>query len=318
LTAAAAPGMARRIRNAILAISADHVDERDFRRIAQRARELAPDVRAYLAVAGRRNRTARLVQLLRPTLLVEIEPVPNAWHLRGRKLACAPRPKLESLAFLRAAGLPVPRFAEVTPGLTLDPAEWGPYVVVKPSGGWRGAFVRIQRTGRVRYKAPEEYPDEDQRRMLPMLAQRFVYTGRWPVSYRVLSFLGEPLHAMRYEGSHDQPPLDSPDAFPDGITIVASSKRASVSLAPEQDLLDLARRIHAAMPERPVLGIDLIRDATSGELFIAEVNERHCWTLSSESGRQMQRQFGLDFYAQYDAIERAAEALVRRTREWAR
>jgi len=305
-------------RNAILSISPQHVDERDFRRIAARARELAPDVRTYLAVQGRRNRTARLVQLLRPTLLVEIEPVDNAWHLRGCKLSCAPLSKLQSLTRLQAAGLPVPRFAELTPELRLDAAEWGPYVVVKPSRGWRGAFVRIQRTGRVRYRPPEDYADEAQRRMLPMLAQRFVYTGRWPVSYRVLSFLGEPLHAMRYEGSHDQPPLDSPDAFPDGITIVASSRRASVTLAPEADLCELARRIHAAMPEKPVLGIDMIRDAATGELFIAEVNERHCWTLSSESGRQMQQQFGLDFYAQYDAIERAAQVLVRRTRELAR
>jgi len=307
-----------RSRNAILTISPDHVDERDFRRIARRARELAPDVRAYVAVAGRRNRTARVVQLLRPTLLVEIEPVANLWHLRGRKLGCVPGAKLESLAFLESAGLPVPRFAELTPGLKLDPAEWGPYVVVKPSRGWRGAFVRIQRTARVRYKPPADYADEDQRRMLPMLVQRFVYTGRWPVSYRVLSFLGEPLHAVRYEGSHDQPPLDAPDAFTAGLTIVASSKRATVTLAPEPDLLDLARRIHAALPERPVLGIDLMRDAHSGELYIAEVNQRHCWTLSNESGREIQQQFGLDFQAQYDAIERAAEALVRRTRDWAR
>lgn len=306
-----------RSRNAILAISPDHVDERDFRRIAARARALAPDVKAYVAVAGRRNRTARLVQLLRPTLLVEIEPVPNLWQLRGRKLACAPRPKLESLALLSAAGLPVPRFAELTPGLKLDAADWGPYVVVKPSRGWRGALVRIQRTSRLRYKAPEDY-DEDQRHMLPMLVQRFVYTGRWPVSYRVLSFLGEPLHAFRYEGSHEQRPLDGPEAFTDGISIVASSRRATVSLAPEADLLALARRIHAALHDRPMLGIDLVRDAVTGELFIAEVNERHCWTLSTESGRQMQRQFGLDFYGQYDAIERAAEALVRRTREAAR
>jgi hypothetical protein len=306
-----------RSRNAILTISPDHVDERDFRRIARRARELAPDVRVYVAATGRRNRTARLVQLLRPTLLVEIEPVANLWHLRGHKLVCAPRSKLDSLACLSAAGLPVPRFAELTPDLKLDPAEWGPYVVVKPSRGWRGALVRIQRTSRLRYKAPEDY-DEDKRHMLPMLVQRFVYTGHWPSSYRVLSFLGEPMHAVRYEGSHDQKPLESPDDFRHGVTIVASSKRATVTLAPEADLLALARRIHAALPDRPVLGIDLIRDAHSGELFIAEVNERHCWTLSNESGRQIQGQFGLDFYGQFDAIERAAEALVRRTREWAR
>ncbi len=307
-------------RNAILLISPHLMRDSDFHRIARRARALDPSLRAYVAIDGRRNRTAQLAQLLRPTLQVEIEPVARFRQLRGHRIVWAMSSKLETLPILRDAGLPVPEFVEVTPGLRLDPAQWGPYVVVKPSGGRRGAYVWIHRTERVRYKPPESYPEDHPGRRGPMLAQRFVYTGRWPVSYRVMTFLGEPLMAVRYESSHEQAPLDSPTAFNTamGVSIVASNKRSHITLADEADLLPLARRIHAALPERPVLGIDLVRDADSGALFIAEVNARFCWSLSNESGQQMQAQFGLDFYAQFDAIERAAEILVRRTRELAR
>ncbi len=309
-----------RRRNAIIVLTPEHLDERDFRAIAKRAMVQAPDVKVYLAIKGRRNRTARWVQLLRPTLRVEIEPVEGFAHLRGHRLHCgveAGAGKLETLARLQTAGLPVPDFVEVTPGLILDPAVWGPYVVVKPSIGRRGANVTLKRTEKVRFRAPEDYPEDHFGRRGPMLAQRFVYTGPWPVVYRVLSFLGRPLHSIRYESPRTQPAIETPDAI-SGASIVAASRRSTISVPDEPDLLLLAERIHAALPEHPVIGADIVRDGNSGALSVIEVNHRYCWTLSNESGRQMQAQFGLDFYTQYGALDLAAEALVAATRRLAR
>lgn len=303
-------------RDALFLISPDHMAEADFHAIAERVRRLAPDVGCGVWVAGRSQLRGRLRQLLRPTLLIEMAPVYRG-HLRGRVLRCGVGGKIPSLTRLQAAGLPVPKWVEVTPGLSLDPAEWGSYVVVKPSRGRRGAYVWMHRTTRVRYKPPESYPEDHPGRRGPMLAQRFVYTGRWPSSYRVTSLLGEPLSAYRFDGTRAQAPLESPEGFGEGTggrSIVAAARSSTVTLAPEQDLLDLARRIHAALPETPLLGIDLMRDAATGALWIAEVNSSYCWVLSSESGREMQRQFGLDLQAQYGWYDRAAEAVVRATR----
>lgn len=233
-------------------------------------------------------------------------------------LAAPPLDKLALLRRLEAAGLPVPRFVALEPGVTLDPAEWGRYVVVKPSLGARGALVRLQRTGGVRYRPPEELPEDHPGRLGPMIAQRFIHTGDWPVSYRVLTFLGEPLLALRFDGNRARPPLTSLDQVPSGVSVVAPARGATLSLAPEADLIELGRRIHAALPDFPILGIDLMREAATGRLFIAETNLRYCWSLSNQSGKEAQAQFGLDFYAQYDALERAAQALVRATRALAR
>jgi hypothetical protein len=307
-------------RNAILLISPHHMRDSDFHEIARRARALDPALKAYVAINGRRNRTARWAQILRPTLQVELEPVERFPLWRGRKLESVIRPKQVTLGLLRDRGLPVPDFVELAPDTRLDPAQWGDYVVVKPAYGRRGAFVWIHRTERVRHKPRESYPEDHPGRLGPMLAQRFIHTGPWPVSYRVLSFLGEPLIAVRYELNHGQPPLQSPADFATGrsINIVASGKRSRISACHEADLMVLARRIHEALPERPVLGIDLIREAASGRLYVSEVNERYCWTLSNESGQQIQAQFGFSLYREFDPLPRAAAALVRAARALAR
>lgn len=75
-----------RRRNAVVVFSPERLDERDFRAIAQRVAERAPDVKVYLVTEGWRNHMARWI----------------------------PRPG-------------------------------GPYVVVKPSAGRRGAKVILQR-----------------------------------------------------------------------------------------------------------------------------------------------------------------------------
>ncbi len=307
-------------RNAILLISPHHMRDSDFHRIARRARALDPTLHAYVAVNGRRNRTARWAQLLRPTLHVEVEPVERFPHWRGHKLESVIRPKQVTLALLRDRGLPVPAFVELQPDTRLDPAHWGDYVVVKPAYGRRGAFVWIHRTERVRFKARESYPEDHPGRLGPMLAQRFIHTGPWPVSYRVLSFLAEPLSAVRYELNFGQPPILSTADFAAGksINIVASGKRATINACHEADLMELARRVHEALPDRPVLGIDLIREAATGDLYVSEVNERYCWNLSNESGQKIQAQFGFNLYQEFDPLERAAQALVRATRALAR
>ena len=149
----------------------------------------------------------------------------------------------------------------------LDPQEWGAYVVVKPSHGKRGAYVWVHRTGRVRFKPPADFPEGHLGRLGPMIAQKFIYSGRWPVAYRVVTFFGRAVAAVRYVGRKDLAPLDGPDEFRTtggGISIVASSKGCAIELTSEADVLDLACRAHAASPKIPSLGIDIVREEGTG------------------------------------------------------
>ena len=68
-----------------------------------------------------------------------------------------------------------------------------------------------------------------------MLAQRFVYTGPWAVSYRVCSFFGRALYCWRVEQSHAKRPLAGRWEFAGGaegggIQIVAPSMTSTYTL----------------------------------------------------------------------------------------
>jgi len=257
-----------------------------------------------------------------PTVTVEFDRPQHFNLIRGRRLRQLPRGKIFTNGKLRDAGFPMPRFEVITPETVLDPAIWGSYVVVKPEKGGRGAYVWIQRTGRVRHRLPHELPEDYPGRHEPMIVQQFIYTGRWPVSYRVLTLFGEPLLSTRHEGRHNVPAIEGPADFRragGGIPIVATAEGGTITLANDPEMLEMARRVHAVFPEVPLLGQDFVRDATTGRLYVLEINPNGAtWMFSNPSGRKMQADFHLDFYRQFDGLKTAARVLGEVARRFAR
>jgi len=240
-----------------------------------------------------------------PTLTVSPMPIKKLVPPRGAVCQGFEHPKSEQYARLTRLGLPVPKWVSISPDLSLDAREWGPYVVVKPDLGRKGAEIFIKRTGRVRYRAPA------------FLAQQFVYTGRWPVNYRVVTLFGRTLMSWRCEADHRFVPLDSRWDFTarGGITVVSNKKDSRYTLAFDPDVIALAEHAHAAFPDQPLLGTDIVRDADSGALYVIECNPRgDAWLISSVMGRLIEQANGLDFAAQFGALELAAQALERETR----
>lgn len=315
------------VRNAILVANHEAYRKDDFLKIAAEMRRLAPDIRPYLVWKDELSLRAQAVQFLRPTLSIQLCDSTRYWPLRGAVARATGGGKLASYRVLDAAGLPLPPWTEVTPQTRLDPAVWGEWVVLKPARGRRGQGGEIARAAEVRYRPPESYPGDHAGRLGPMIAQRYVYPGPWPVHYRVTCCFGRPLFCTRYEMKHElQAPLAGPEGFADGQPrSVPTSPRGGDdgaftcdgTLAFEEDLLALGRRIHAVFPTVPMIGIDLLRDARDGSLWIAEVNQSSVWALSGQRGDAW-RARGLDGYGQFGAIRVAAEAMVEATRRLAR
>ncbi|HKY95226.1 MAG TPA: hypothetical protein VJL84_07960 [Kiloniellales bacterium] len=291
--------------------------DRDFREIAKRVRARARDIHAFVATERGGRSTAQWAQLLRPTLFVEIQPVAGLRRWRGTLAAPqeGARGKMAAYRLLEAAGLPVPAWREIVPGIKLDPAEWGAWVVVKPDLGLRGINVEAVRTEELRYRSPEELPADHLGRTGPMLVQRFVPTPDGPSYYRVMTCFGVPLLATYlYTAPSGAPPrLQSRDG-PPKVTLAYPPAR----LADEADILDLARRVHATLPQVPTLGCDFLRDRDTGQLWISEVNKSNVWQFSSPRGIRFQSRLGLDLYGQFGALDRAAEAMIAATRRFAR
>jgi len=297
---------------------------RDLAALAQRVEKRAPDIEVVRAGRHRTEQWKLLPHAFRPTLTIGFGALRRRRFLSGRILHCPWIPKHEELERLRAVGIPVPDWTVIEPGTRLDPAFWGPYVVVKPSVGGHGLDIRIRRTGRVRYQPPESFPPDHMIRKGPMLAQRFVYTGSWAVSYRVCTFFSRALYCWRVEQSHQKRQLESRWQFAGaadggGIQIIAPSKTSTYSMVDDEEVIALAERAHRlAFPDYPYLGFDLLRDVETGELCVIEANSGGCvWHLSSRMGRSMQRAHGIDLYSQFGALDRAAERLVEATRQHA-
>jgi len=241
----------------------------------------------------------------KPTLTVSPMPIKKFRPPRGPVCQGFEFPKSEQYARLERLGLLVPKWTAVREQTSLDAEDWGPYVVVKPDLGRKGAEIFIKRTGRVRYRAPG------------FLAQQFIYTGRWPANYRVVTLFGRTLMSWRCEADHRYVPLESRWDFKarGGITVVSNKRDSRYTLCADPDVISLAEKAHAAFPDQPLLGTDIARDADSGALYVLECNPRgDAWLISSAMGRLIEEANGLDFASQFGALDIAAHTLAREAR----
>lgn len=303
--------------NLILVHQEAKQDRADYDAIRERMSERAPDIAVYVVDTKAPALEDAHFDAAEPTLTVSPMPIKRFAPPRGTVCQGFEFPKGEQYTRLADIGVAVPQWARITPGAAFDPRDWGPYVVVKPELGRKGAEIFILKTGRVRYRPPESYPEDHPVRKAPRLVQRFVYTGRWPVNYRVVTLFGAALLCWRCEASHAHVPLESRWDFKarGGITVVSNKRDSRYTLADDADVIALACAAHRAFPDQPLLGTDIVRDADTGELWVIECNPRgDAWLISSAMGRMIEHANGVNFAAQFGALDVAARVLERETR----
>ncbi len=282
----------------------------DFLELAEWISALDPETVVHVVsdVAGA-DAAAKVPDL--PTLTVSPAPLRRFRPRRGPVFQGQHVSKSTEYRALEAAGVPVPHWSRLLPNRQPKLDGFGPYVVTKPDFGAQGADVRIERRDEVRWTAPRTA------RALnfggpfnPRLVQEFVYTGPWPRSHRVTTLFGSTLWADRTEASHDRQPLKSRHDF-HGQSIVSSGRGCTFTLDDDAEVLALAERAHSAFPRVPLLGVDIVRDADTRELFVIEVNSLgYTWHFSTETGLAIQAEFGLDLAGQFDGRRKAARVLA--------
>ena len=294
----------------------------DWRDIGGRVRALDGRIGLFLVgVEGVAPDVAALAAR-QPTLVVSPAPINALGLSRGRMLCGRVIAKMDQLQTLHLSGVPVPRSLLLQPGATLDPAVWGDVVVLKPADIYSsstGAGISLMRTERVRYRAPLAYPEGHPGRRGPMIVQRFIDTGPRVSSYRVLTFLGEPLYCQRMVATTDRIGLDADDGALETAPVAMQSHDDTRSFVYEADVIDIARRAARAFADIPLLGCDVLRDARTGRLYITEVNPGgNTWHFSSQFLAKERARNGEAFERQrreqLDAFGTAAVALVAATR----
>lgn len=311
--------------NLLLIAQSDHVHLADFQALASEICAVAPDVHAYAMWDQSYDWKTIDSALDRPSFSFCPVPVRAFRPWRGPLLQCRRLYKSEEYAALQQADVPLPCWGLLTPDSKPDLDGFGPYVVVKPDWSGRGADVKIMRLGRVRWHPPTtDYTRRLQGDAGNWIVQEFIYTGPQPVSYRVTTLFGEPLWGWKVAADSTRRPLRHRYDFRQGETgggmsIVSSGKGCVFSLIDEPDLADLARRAHRAFPDIPVLGVDMVRDIESGQLYVIEVNAGgYTWHVASKVGRRIQRDFAFDIEARFNIRQRVARILAEQARRHAR
>jgi glutathione synthase/RimK-type ligase-like ATP-grasp enzyme len=225
---------------------------------------------------------------------------------------------------MQQIGIAVPRWALVTPDSTPDLQGFDSYVVMKPDWSGKGADVKIMRRSRVRWRPPTtDYTKRLQGDTGNWLVQEFIYTGQQPLSYRVTTLFGQPLWAWQIQADASRRSLGHRYDFRNGeggggMSIVSSGKGSVFSLIDQPEMNELARRVHQAFPTIPVLGVDMVRDIDTGQLYVIEVNAGgFTWHVSSTIGRKIQQDFAFDIDARFQVYKKAAGILAHQARRYA-
>jgi len=150
------------LRNLVLVHQPGCQDRADFETIARKVQELADDIEAFVASNEIPSSFTRKKAAARPTLVFSPGNLDAFRPLRGKIYAGQPIPKLEQMARMAAAGLPVPAFAEITPNLVLSEQAFGSHVVMKPghSLSSHGQDITLMRRETVRYRPPDQFPPD--------------------------------------------------------------------------------------------------------------------------------------------------------------
>ena len=293
----------------------------DWDRIASHVRDIDPRIAVFLVRRDVIHSYARRQAAGRPTLVFSPGPLEAFRPLRGRVYEGRPIAKLEQIERPTAAAVRVPRTAMLTPDLVLDPAVWGEFVIVKPTDLVRsshGHGVKLMRTSRVRFKPTSDYPPDHPGHYGPMLVQQFIDTGDHISHYRALTLFGEPLYIDRDRAVAPRVDLAAPDGEIERTTIATQGIEKEKWLVEDPDVIAIARAAHAAIPEVPLKGCDILREAHTGALYVLEVNAGgNTWHFSSDQLARRRRLNGPEFerrrLQQFDALRTAARLLVEKT-----
>ncbi len=297
-------------------------NSQDFAEIGRRMRKLDPSI-AVLMVPDFMNPKMLPPSFTDLPILIIYLVNPPAYEFKVmKKLAVRSLNKIEEYEHLKAHSIPCLPILIFQKGMQLDRNIFGDLVVMKPGNlTSTGKDINVVPTKLISELKQSDFPEGHLIHNDIYLIQRFVRTGSNPIHYRVSTFLGRVLYSTRSELNFPYPDYNLP--LSELLTrTVASNYREhrTIKLHKNEEVIKLALLVADSLSDVPLLGIDIIQDAETGEYFVIETNPGgNTWHFTSVAGRGMVSDLGgrNQLIRQNMAWDVAAEALVSKTLELA-
>lgn len=298
--------------------------ENDFYEIANKVFALDDDITIYIAHAGSRDQLPYQAWS-NPTLVVALNHTFSLTIKRGTILRNRPISKLLQAKALQEADIPTPPVLPVQFGMRLDPNLFGEFVMIKPMNlrlTSSGKGIQVFRRERFEQLKITDFPADHliHKDREGYLVQKFVNTGRHASTFRVSTFLGRVMYAMKYHSREASPDLSEADSVIENGNFTQKGDRENL-LDSSPEPIALARRVAEAFNDIPLLAIDIIMEEGSNRMYVLEINAGgNTWHFSSKMWAQRRAsnpELIADMKLQYSAFDSAAQALVEKTRQLA-
>lgn len=296
----------------------------DFQEIAKRVHELDPSI-FVVGCSGEivlKDLPDNIEKI--PLLVVYLVNPPQepALHL-APMLAVRLVDKVEEYELFKKYNLPCLPIGRFTWGMELDPTVYGDWIVIKPQHMQStGKDINMLPTNLIQSLKPSDFPEGHLIHQDEYFIQKFIRSGDSPSHYRTLVFLDEVIWSGFVKL---QIPYPIPDAsLHDLLSKSVASNQSEFNkrhMVKDAEVNQLALNAARCFPSGPIFGIDIIRDSDTSKLYVLELNAGgNVWHFSSEVGEHVRRAYGGRdlMIAQYNAWDKAAEALVRKTHNLAR
>lgn len=271
--------------------------QRDFDEIADKVLALDRNISTYVAPPAIRGELPSDIWQ-RPTLTVALLAKHKIDIRRGPVLTNRAIEKLAQQDLFRKHGIPTPPAMPFRFGMTVDPMLFGEFVILKPmdlAQTSKGDGIHLIRRRSLHAKKISDFPADHplQKTRSGYLVQRFVDTGDHPSFYRIQTFLGKAIYAWHSTLIIPRCPLTASDAEIEATTVASQGGEKTRELISDPDIIALGERVHAALPQLPMLAVDCIKEARTGKLFILECNAGgNTWHFSSPIGEKIRQGFG--------------------------
>lgn len=295
----------------VLVHQPERQDIQDFFDIADAVHRKARDIRVFVVNNESINAVSRRKAAEHPSIIVSPGPLDVFRPQRGTIFAGNPLRKMEQMGRLQAGGLPVPPFGLALPKTAEEMEVFRPYVLAKSN-----ALHISNGSGISLHKADDLFQPNDLSPQGEIYFQKLIITGEFAEVYRVFTFFGRPVLAYLKTSVLPGPTEFTIDQDPSTLCFQPRSKTGQTHrLAFDIDVLKVASQIYDVFPEIPLHGIDIVREKSTGKLFVLEINPGgNTWVFSKGGFNQQRLMQALgvsDLRAPFDAFNVCAEALIK-------